>query len=251
MSFKSSLNALLHNSAYFAMPASDYTTMQLDGDNVVAPSSGYFTIRFKAITAMSSWLGASFGGINLLTNGSFFQDGSTEIMFPVRKGYRVVITSYQADVEYIHFHKLVGGGILKVYQGVIAFYEGGAICLKTSCKRLLNPSSRARRATLQRSACQTGILYIRNLLIRKVVRQRRLADGAESKHIVVGCKVIQTVFSLLLPIKTKIGHVCLYLYKKGKPSIGMLKDWSKEMLVCGLPTTRQTNSLTAKEVCHA
>ena len=119
MSFKSSLNALLHNSAYFAMPASDYTTMQLDGDNVVAPSSGYFTIRFKAITAMSSWLGASFGGINLLTNGSFFQDGSTEIMFPVRKGYRVVITSYQADVEYIHFHKLVGGGFLRFIKGLL------------------------------------------------------------------------------------------------------------------------------------
>ena len=124
MSFKSSLNALLHNSAYFAMPASDYTTMQLDGDHVVAPSSGYFAIRFKSITAMTSWIGASFGGINLLTNGSFFKDGSTEFMFPVRKGYLVVLTSYQADVEYIHFHKLVGGGgFLRFIKGLLPSFK--------------------------------------------------------------------------------------------------------------------------------
>lgn len=252
MSFKSSLNVLLHSAAHLAMPAPEYTTMQLDGDHVVAPSSGYFAIRFKSIKAMASWFGASFGGINLLTNGSFFQDGRTEIMFPVRKGYLVVLTSYQADIEYIHFHKLVlgGVGILKVYQAVSAFVQGGAICLKTSCKRLLNPSSRARRATLRLSACQVGATLYKRLQSNRGQQLFLTTDGHVFKRIAIVYKrALSRLVLLLLAIKTTRGRQSYCQLKRVNTYNGTFLKTFKAKCLFGLFAIKQTNNL-ATEVCH-
>ena len=89
-------------------------TLTSSGTTAIAPVTGYCGLRTKSTKSVNSgghpWLELSSKGVSMNINCSWFFDGGTSVAIPVVKGATVNVFGSEADVDFLRFFKVIGGG---------------------------------------------------------------------------------------------------------------------------------------------
>ena len=90
-------------------------TLTSTGTVAIAPITGYCGLRTVSTKSVSSggypWLSIESQGAGTNINCSWFSGGGTLVTIPVVKGAAVNVCGAEAEVDFLRFFKVIGGGV--------------------------------------------------------------------------------------------------------------------------------------------
>lgn len=140
-------------------------TLTQAGAQVTAPVTGYCGLRTistrGSIEGGYPWLSLESQGVSSNINCSWFSGGGTFSVIPVVKGAFVNIAGSEAEVDFLRFFKVIGGGYSRYLPTLSCNRFGGALWLrlKTASETLQKQGAdrfyrRVSKLSLRRSALQ-------------------------------------------------------------------------------------------------
>ena len=257
MSFKSYLqsliDALLKKSVENTSPSPalySEVSVTTSGERILSPIDGFVRVDTLQVTKADNYL--TVGSESVAHQHTTEPGFVNRLDLPVKKGSYVRIDFAGCDVVSVGFVARVGGGAKGLLSQALRCVRGGGLCLKTSLEHSLNRCLLTRRATLRLSACQVGATLYKRLQSNRGQQLFLTTDGHVFKRIAIVYKrALSRLVLLLLAIKTTRGRQSYCQSKRVNTYNGTFLKTFKAKCLFGLFKIKRTNSLTAKEVCHA